>query len=183
MAELMLLNPSSRGRRKAPVRRKRARTRTAVRALPRRRVGRRRRNPIRLSGITDQFISGAIGAGGALAVDVVMSKVPLPAAFTASPVMTALTKGGIGIAIGMAVSKMGRNRALGTKLANGAITIGLYNAGKATVGPALGLAGSDEGLLGYDTGLLGYSDFNDLGYQGVAPMSEWNDEMNGYSEF
>lgn len=179
-SELMFLNPSPRRRRKAPVKRRRART--PVRTVARRRIGRRRRNPVRLSGITDQFMSGAIGAAGALAVDVVMSKVPLPATFTASPVMTALTKGGIGIAIGMAVSKMGRNRGLGTKLANGAITIGLYNAGKATVGPTLGLAGSDEGLLGYDTGLLGYSDFNDLGYQGVAPVSEWN-EMDGYSEF
>jgi len=127
--------------------------------------------------MVDQFTKGAVGAAGALAVDIALQKLPLPAQLTANPIMKAATQGFIGIGLGMLMKKVGKG-GLGKSMAEGAVTVALYNAGKGVIGPQLGLSGIDDGLLGY-------SDFDDdLGYINPTTVSPWDDgEMNGFEEF
>lgn len=187
MSQLMLVNPRRRRRttakRKTPAK---SRARRALSSVSRRvsTVRRRyRRNPIKMTGIMGQFEGGAIGAAGALGVDFLMTKLPLPASLTAGS-MAPVAKGLVGIGLGMAVSKFGKKRKLGEQLAGGAVTVALYEFGKTTIGPHIGLSGND-GLLGYDDGLLGYDDFNDgVGWINPSAVSSWDDSgMNGYDDF
>lgn len=181
MAELMLVNPHKRRKAKRRTTSKRRSPRRAISSVTRKTVTRRyRRNPIRKSGIMDTAKTGAIGAIGALGVDIVMSKLPLPEQFTMGT-MAPITKGLVGIGLGMAVAKFGKNKKLGTDIANGAVTVSLYNTMKTMVDPQLGLSGYDDGLLGWDDGLLGFEDFAEsansgMGYAGVEPVSPWGDE-------
>lgn len=188
MAQLMLVNPRKRRRVKAK-RKSNPKKRRSLSAFTKRHIRRRRRNPIggvSTKNMMQTFQGGAVGAAGALAVDVAMSKLPLPANLTTGT-LAPITKGFVGIGVGMIVSKFLKNKRLGEQLANGAVTVALYNAGKQMIGPSLGLSGYDSGLLGYDSGLLGYSDFSDdsdLGWYSTEPVSPWDsDEMNGYSQF
>lgn len=155
MAQLMLVNPRKRHKSKAR-RRKNPSASKSLSTFTRKHFRRRRRNPIRVGGNMMQTVQGgAIGAAGALAVDVVMTKLPLPANLTTGA-MASITKGAVGIGVGMLVAKVGKNKRLGEQLAAGAVTVALYNAGKQMIGPSLGLSGWDDGLLGWDDGLLGY---------------------------
>lgn len=182
MAQLLLANPkrrrkSTKSRRKSPARR-----RTSLATVRTTSVKRYRRNPIRrlrASGLVDQFMGGAVGAGGALAVDFAMSKLPIPDNLR-SGAMGSVVKGLVGIGLGMAVSKFGKNKRLGEQMAAGAVTVSLYSFGRATFGAQMGLAG-DDGLLGFDNGMLGYqTDFNDnLGWNSPAPVFD-TDDLNGY---
>ena len=185
MASLMLVNPRKRRKARKTVAKRKAPRRRAlsVSTTTRKSIRRYRRNPIRGGGVVKQFTDGAIGAAGALGVDVLMSKLPIPAQLTSNPLMASVTKGMIGVGMGMAVSKIARNKKLGEQLAGGAVTIALYNAGRGMIGPSLGLAGSDDGLLGWNDGLLGMHDFNDdLGYLSPVPVSQsWDsDDYDSY---
>jgi hypothetical protein len=182
MSELMLIN--ARARRGAKKTRKTPRKKTTRRALPaltaRRRRLRRpyRRNPIKMGNLAQTFTSGAVGAAGALGVDFLATKLPLGTLATGQ--FKPVVKGMLGIGLGMAVAKLGRNRRMGEQLANGAVTVSLYEAGKQMFGASLGLAG-DEGLLG--AGLLGYDTFD--GWHDPAPVSAWdaNDTVDGFDTF
>lgn len=185
MAQLMLVNPR---KRRTTTRRRKPSTSVVSRRRTSTVTTRRRRNPIRAKGVMETVQKSAVGAAGAIAVDVAMSKLPIPAALTANPMLAAATKGAVGIGLGMLVSKFGKKKRLGEQLAEGAVTISLYGVGKSMIGPSLGLSGMDEGLLGMDEGLLGFDDFDDdLGYVGVEPVSAWEDdeyaEMGEYSDF
>jgi len=174
MGQLLMIN--SRKRRKAKAKTKTKRRSSGLMVKARSALGsvrrRYRRNPIGGSTVSTamtQFKAGAIGAAGALAVDVVFAKLPLPANLKTGalkPVMQGL----VGIAIGMAVAKFGKNKKLGSELAQGAVTVSLYNAGRAMLAPTLGLSGYDDsGVLGYDDqGMLG---FQDLGWYSPAQVS------------
>lgn len=176
MAQLMLVNPRKRRKsRKSPAkksvaRRAVARVSSAVKSIRKR----YRRNPINMGGTANkaitQFKEGAIGAAGALAVDVAMQKLPIPANLktgTAAPIV----KGLVGIGIGMAVAKFGKNKQLGQAMAQGAVTVSLYTAGREMLKKPLGLAGT------YDD--LG-NDFDDLGYYEMGELLG-PDEDNGIS--
>lgn len=150
MPELMLLNPSkrpSKRRRASPAQLRalaKARKARAVRSNPaprkrrkspmralatgvrRRRV---RRNPIGLGGggMMGQLIGAMQGAAGALAVDAVLTYVPLPSMMTTG-VMRNVTKAGLAIGIGLVGKKfLGRTAA---KMAEGAMTVAAYSAAK-----------------------------------------------------
>lgn len=191
MSQLMLVNPKK--RRKTRKTRKAKSRRTGIAKYAhnpiRKKLRRYRRNPIgRKTGMVATFTGGAIGAAGALAVDVAMQKLPIPDNLKTGQ-LAPIVKGMVGIGLGMVVSKVLKKNELGKQLANGAVTVALYSAGRQMIGPSIGLAGSDEGLLGYDSGLLGYSMFDeqgdDLGWYEPAPTSAWDndDELNGFSEF
>lgn len=161
MAELLLVNPRKRKKaRKSPARKSVARRVVSAGRGSVAKVSRRyKRNPIASRGAAnnamEQFKAGAIGAAGALAVDVAMQKLPIPANLktgAAAPIV----KGLVGIGIGMLVAKVGKNRDLGKKLAQGAVTVSLYAAGKEMLKGPLGLSGEYDSELG--------SDFDDLGY-------------------
>lgn len=186
MSQLLLINPRGRKARKAKTARgkKRARKNRAHHIAgyypnPRkRRVRRFRRNPIggsMVRNIGTQLTDGAIGAAGALATKVVLSYVPVPESLKTGP-LGALTQALAGVLVGMAVSKL-KSPALGQKIADGAVTVALYEAGKGF------LAGKLPGLNGYegsfgDASLLGYNDGlgdasllgeGGFGYVGSAP--------------
>ena len=171
MAELMLVNPRKRRRKttrkrravaKAPVRRRRRRAAPAP-------VRRRRRNPAARTNIMDQVIDASVGAGGALAVDVAMANLPIPAQLTATPTMRAATQGAVSLGIGMLVANFGRKRKLGRQLAQGGLTVALHGMGKGMIGPTLGLSG-------YGNDLLGYNDLLDAG----AYVNGYGEDMGAY---
>ena len=178
MAELMLVNP--RKRRKSPKRKTVARRKSPTKRRRKNPIAksparRRRRNPVAGTKVMDQIINAATGAAGALAVDVAMARLPIPANLIATPMMRSASQGAVSLAIGMLVSNFGKKRKLGRQLAEGGLTVALHGMGKATIGPAIGLSGIDDSLLGYEDSLLGVSRFEDmngdLGWYGAAPVS------------
>lgn len=91
----------------------------------------RRANPIGLGFIGDTVVPAAIGGAGALAVDVLLGVLPLPAAMktgTFSPVVKVAAALGLGYAAKAVVS-----RRAAEQLAAGAVTIALYNVMKSTL--------------------------------------------------
>lgn len=163
MAQLMLVNPRKRRttrKRRAP---RRAPSRRLATTVTRKTY---RRNPIKRKGIMTTFTNGATGAAGALAVDLAMSKLPIPANLNTGA-LAPVTRGLVGIGLGMLVAKFGKNKKLGEQLADGAVTVALYNTGKTMFGAQLGLA--DGELLGADS-LLYYGDESDgMDYYSAAP--------------
>lgn len=137
MAKMMMVNPKK--RRKTPAKRK------AGKSVAKR----RRRNPIRTAGAINQIQNAAVGAAGALGVDVVMAKMPLPIAMTATPAMRAATQGVVSLALGMLVANFGKKRVLGRQIAEGGLTVALHGVGKGLIGPQLGLSAYGGNLLAY----------------------------------
>ena len=108
MAELLLVNPRKRrkakktAKRRSPRRSLVAASSRAVKSIRRR----FRRNPIGGSvanNAMEQFKTGAIGAAGALAVDVAMQKLPIPANLKTGT-LAPIVKGLVGVGIGMLVA-------------------------------------------------------------------------------
>ena len=169
MAQLLLANPRKRRRSTAKKRRsitKRARPATKKTVT----VTKYRRNPSgRMGGIIGTLKEGAIGAGGAVAVEVILSKLPLPAALSEGNGKVAAKVLG-GVALGYAVSKFGKKSALGKTLAQGAVTVALHDTIRNMVGPSMGLSG--------DTLLA--SDWDDMGYWGAGQTYDAPAAMDGY---
>lgn len=165
MAQLLMVNP--RKRRKAPAKRRKTATKAVARPAPRRR--RRaaparskrvyRRNPIaRGNNIVTQVKNSAIGAAGALGVDIAFAKLPIPDAMRTG-MMAPAARGLVSLGIGMAVGKVMKNKKLGTQLAEGGITVALHDLMKSQVTKVMPLGGYDDGLLGFPSdGLLGMED-------------------------
>lgn len=184
--ELLLINPKKRrkalkARTKTARKARKARRSTSitVRSNPikRRRVRRFKRNPIGLSGggIVKQVVNGvqdgAIGAGGAIATKAILSFIPLPETLksgVAAPLVTAVAGVLVGTLAGNVIGK-----ANGAKMAQGAITVALYQlAATQLAGKVPGLSG-DDGLLGaYDMGAY------DMGDNGL--LGDDSDSMDGY---
>jgi hypothetical protein len=185
MASLMLVNPRKR-RAKRKTARKAPSIARRVKTVYKKAARKYRRNPIGGSSrtnLTAQIKNAAIGAGGAVAVDILMAKLPLPANLKTGTMRSA-TQGLVSVGLGMAVAKFGKNRALGIALAEGGLTVALHGVLKSTVNnamPTLQLAG-DESLLGYEDlsgDLLGYEDMNQgVGWYSAAPVSEGFDDFN-----
>ena len=166
MSQLMLVNP-----RKRRTKRKTARKTVAVRrrrSNPVTKLTRRtkyRRNPIpKMGGVVNTLKDGAIGAVGAVASEIVLSKLPLPAQMATGNGRVAASAL-VSIGIGMAVAKFGKNKALGHTMAKGGVTVALHSIirGAASNIPGVGLSGYSDGLLGMEDGLLG------MGYYDAAP--------------
>jgi len=180
MPSLMLVNPRKRRRKtRSKTRAKRRSPSKRLSTVTTRSVRRYRRNPIKKTGIMSTVTGGAIGAAGALAADVAIQKLPIPANLKTEQ-MAPVTKAAVGIALGMAVSKFGKNKKMGEQLAGGAVTVALYEAGKKMIGPSLGLSGVDDSLLGWDDGLMGSDWGDDFGY--TNPASTYDDSMGYYDE-
>lgn len=184
MASLMLVNPRKRRTkrkttaRKAPARRRSnpvaKRASTSVRKY--------RRNPIpRMGGMVETMKDGAVGAAGAVATEIILSKLPLPTALSSGNGRVAASALG-SIGVGMLVARFGRNKKLGKTMAQGGVTVALHSLmrGAASNIPGVGLDGyGSGGLLGMDDGLLG-ADFDDLGYYSAAPTYDTPSSMDGY---
>lgn len=172
-AELLLVNPRKRHKRKSKrrshkrsarrsnpvhaVRRHRARRRSNPARAARRSYRRRRRNPLSLSGMKSGFmghaLSALMGAGGAIFNDALITYVPLPVMLKSGPlaILTkALSAFGVGYLASFAVGKQ-----RGAQLTEGALTVLAYQVVKPMVATMLPLAGDDiEGLGYYSPGMI-----------------------------
>lgn len=168
--ELLLINPKKRRkarkssrRRKNPTRARarrrnpaRARRRNPVHAVRRARA-RRRRNPLNFrsmgGGFMGQATNALLGAGGAVANDVLINYVPLPAMLKTGP-MAILAKlaGAFGVGY-LASFAVGKSR--GATMTEGALTVLAYQLVKPMIATVLPLAGTDiEGLGYYSPGMI-----------------------------
>lgn len=196
MAHLMLVNPKKRRKSSAakPAKRvKRRKVSYAKNPIQRKHHRRYRRNPISGGGIVGQLKNSAIGAAGALAVDVAMAKLPIPVQYKSGP-MLHVAQGLISLGLGFAVAKFGKNKTLGMQLAEGGLTVAMYAAARTTLAPSLGLGDDllgysmngysmgDSGLLGADsymgdyetdTEFGGIDDDNEGGWLSPAPISSY----------
>lgn len=145
MGKLATFNPAK--KRAAPKRKTQAVSKTTQ---PKRRR-RAKKNPIG-GEITKQMLDSIIGAGGALATDVVVRMLPLPDT-ARTGYMADLTKAAVAIGIGYGTEKLLKQRQTGRKLTEGSLTVIAYNIALRTVGPNLGLPASSVGA------------WDDFGYQ------------------
>ena len=177
MAKITVANPSRSPAKRRTARKAKRRSPSRSRSVAVRKSSapvRRRKNPARRrTGIMQQVQTSAVGAGGALAVDIAMQKLPfIPANLRTGP-MAAATKGAVSVGIGMLVGKFMKNKRLGEQLASGGMTVALYDAAKGMIGPSLGLGEYDALLgLGDYSELLGYSSMN-TGTTYDAGMGDW----------
>lgn len=197
MATAILINPHTRGttgrkattttkgKTMAKAKRNTARKATTARkttttAKPRRAKARRavtvsyRRNPLpaRAKGIVAENIKpAAIGAAGALALDVIVSKLPIPASLKTGPANYAARAVGA-IALGMIAEKAGLKHDTAVSLSRGGLTVVLHDAGKAVMRaqfPKLALAAYEEEL----SDIAGMMDGLDaLGLNEPEPMAD-----------
>jgi len=146
MANLLLANPRRRKARKTVAKRRTRRT-TMKRSVHARR---RRRNPIGGNDLMSQVKNAAIGAAGAIGVDIAMSKLPIPANLKSGPMLPAV-KGAVAIGLGMLIGKFGKKRALGKQIAEGGLTVAIHSMAKPMVANMIpgGLSGDDD-LMAYD---------------------------------
>lgn len=186
MSEMLLINP--RKRRRKSKRKSGGLARVARRASVgirrrKRKAVRYRRNPIRVKGIaglfTSSLVDGAIGAGGALAGQIVTSYLPLPDTLKTG-VVGSLAKAGIGLAVGALLGNV-IGKANGAKMAQGAVTVAMFELAKSTFGDKLpGLSAYDD-LGAYDT--LGEGLYGDPGLLGGASgeglLGEMDDSLAG----
>lgn len=102
---------------------------------------------------------GAIGALGAVGVEAITKRIPLPASMSTG-YGAILVNVAVGVGLGYVVSKFAKKPKLGHALAGGAVTVALFKTVRDTVGGPLGLDGWDDSLMGneslMDGGLLGF---------------------------
>lgn len=167
MPEVLLVNPRSRRRkkttRKTSTRKRRTTASRTRRSSPRKRVSRYRRNPARRFNVQtfmqDTLMPSAVGAVGALGVDMVLGFVPLPANFKTGP-LRPVVKGVAAVAIGM-IANMVATRKTAEQITAGGLTVVLYDTAKTFVQqqfPALPL-----GM---------YETYPEMGYYSPVPIVE-----------
>lgn len=146
-------NPSKR-RRRSPVARRKVTRRRRRNPIARRRVRRsRRRNPIvSARSVQGQLKTAATGAVGALALDVALAYLPLPAAISGG-IIGKVAKAAGAIALGIVANKVGVSAANANRMAEGALTVQLHGIGKellAQFAPGVALSAYvNESGLGY----------------------------------
>ena len=168
MAALALIsNPRKRAtKRKTAKRKSPARRLATVKTVSTRRY---RRNPSpRVNNAIETIKDGAIGAAGAVATEVILSKLPLPANFQSGPARTAVSALGA-VGVGMLVSKFG-DKKMGKTMAQGGVTVAMHSTLRGMVAGPMGLSGADD-LMGYGDDLMG------MGYYSPAPVYGEVDDM------
>lgn len=133
-----------------------------------------RRNPIGLSGgaLMAQMMGAAQGAAGAVAVDIAIKYLPIPAAMKAGN-MQHVTRAALAVGLGLLGRKF-VGRAAG-RMAEGALTVSAYGMLKNIVNSAgMKLAGADD-MGQYMSEYVGYVEPAQLAYaesfEGVPEMS------------
>lgn len=134
-------------------------------------ISKYRRNPAPRAGqLMATAKEGAIGALGAIAAEVVLSKLPIPASLKSGqmqPIVSALAAVGVGYAI----AKFAKKPALGKTLAQGGVTVALHQSIRPMVSGPLGLVSGSVGYYG--------EDFNDMGYAEPVEVFDAEEEL-GY---
>lgn len=146
-----------------------------------RRTRRARRNPIGgLSGgaILAQLVGAAQGAAGAVAVDIAIKYLPLPAAMKAGN-MQHVTRAGLAIGLGL-IGKKFVGRAAG-RMAEGALTVSAYGILKNVANSAgMKLAGDDMDMAQY---LSQYTEAPQIGFAGVSEFEPQMSEVGEVGEY
>jgi hypothetical protein len=114
----------------------------------------RQKNPIS-DVVEGKLIPSAVGAGGALLLDIALGLVPLPAVLTTGTMAPVVRVAGA-VGIGMLAGKfLGKRR--GDQVAVGALTVTLYQAARGfLVGKVPGLSGYVDGYNLLPDGTVGY---------------------------
>lgn len=127
----------------------------------RRRSHRRHRvsNPFSVKGLTASLMPAAIGAAGAVGLDIAMAYLPVPASLATGPLNT-LTRAAAAIVLGVVAGK-GFGKQIGQEVALGGLVVVGYSALKQALAPTLGTS---------IKGLSGLADFGDYtpAYSGQA---------------
>ncbi len=141
-------NPAPLARRSAPRRARRSASRRVRRVA-------RRRNPVGFVGdFVGQLVPSAVGAGGALALDVALGLLPLPDALKTGPMRPVARVAGA-VALGM-VAGMVTSKRVGNQVAAGALTVVLYDFAKGFLNRMVG--GKIPGLSLYEMHGIGMYD-------------------------
>lgn len=133
-------------RRASPVRR---RNPARSYAAPRRR--RRARGLAGLTGLTAAFVPAAVGAGGALALDIAWGMLPIPPMLKTGPIIAPAAKLGGAVLIGWGAGQM-VNKTFGKQVLVGAVTITVFNIIRTFIAnqfPAITLGGWNDETVGY----------------------------------
>lgn len=179
---LMLVNPRRRRRKVGATKKRRSISRRKAPRVASSRtvtVKRYRRNPtrsLRTGNIVATLKKGAIGSVGSIATSMLLSKIPLPAQLSSGYGRVAATVLG-GVLVGYVVSKFGKQRELGSQMAQGAVTIALHNVIAPMVSGGAGLATNANDFLNGDA----YYNEN-LGWTNAAPSYDFDMDMAGYYE-
>ena len=198
MAELMLINPRGkrrsskkrRAKRPGARRRKNPVPATALMTNPRKRRAKKRASPTvkrfkrRAKGtaltakgfLNNTLMPSAVGAGGALGLDVLLGFLPLPAMIKSGPMRPFVRLAGA-VALGMIASKV-MNKKVGEQVASGAATVVLYDTLKGVLQramPTLPLSDGDAYYPGLEYVSPGYQvDMGEyVGEEIVQPMGEY----------
>lgn len=138
MASALIMNPRKKRRRTTRKRRTTTRRKNPVRrgrrasTATRRRRTYRRRNPKMLGGIGKDLVPAAIGAGGALGLDVALSVAPLPAMMKSGPVGL-ITKYAGALALGFIAKNTFATKRMSEQITAGALTVITYGAAKSFI--------------------------------------------------
>lgn len=140
-------------RRKTPVRRKTYKRTTT------KRIARRRRNPVRrkgMAGIVGQVMPAVTSAAGALSLDIIWARLPLPDQIKSGP-MRFVAKAAGAIGLGMLAGMMVK-KSTADQLATGALTVTIHQA----MTDAMGRFAPNIPLGEY------LSEYDSLGYYGTG---------------
>lgn len=153
LPQIVMVNPMAKHRAKH----KRSKNRFHHRASGRRSHNRLRRtrrhrshNPFSSRGLVSAVMPAAIGAAGAIGLDVLMAYLPLPATLQTGW-MNTLTRAAGAIGLGLVAGKV-MGKSIGHEVAAGGLIVVAYSALKATLAPTLGTS---------IKGLSGLADFGD----------------------
>lgn len=140
------------GKRRPAKRRSPARRRNPARAYaaPRRRA-RRRTGLAGLTGLTAAFVPAAVGAGGALALDIAWGMLPIPPMLKTGPIIAPAAKLGGAMLIGWGAGQM-VNKTFGKQVLVGAVTITVFNIVRGFIAnqfPQITLGGMNEETIGF----------------------------------
>lgn len=173
----LLVNP--RKRRKSSTAKKRKSIARRVKSLvpsivKRTSISKYRRNPAPRAGTAAVMATvkeGAIGAAGAIAAEVILSKLPLGAQFKPGGAQYVVASALASVGVGIAVAKYGKKPALGKAMAQGGVTVALHQTMRGFVAAPLGLK-----TVGYYG-----DDYSDMGYtEPTEVYDEFDEEELGY---
>lgn len=162
MSELLLIeNPSKRRskRKKSPAKRTYRRNPVAKAAAPKRRRRSYKRNPIKKD-VVQTVMNAGIMATGAVGVDYIASKLPIPEDIKAGQ-FAPLVRAGVAIAAGAALEKGLKQRQLGRQVVEGSMVVIAHD----TITKVL----TEQNLL---------SSYDDMVYK---DMGAYDDLLNAYS--
>ena len=176
MSQLMLVNPRKRRKSKTVAKRKtpaRRRVSSAVSTV-KKTISRYRRNPsVRAGNIVETVKNGAIGAGGAIAAEILLSKLPVPTEFKSGN-MAIVASAIASVGVGMIVAKVTKKPHIGKLMAQGGVTVAMHGAMRAMVSGPMGLSGYYE----FEPSMAGYYEDNGMGYVEPTPVYEGTSIFN-----